>query len=418
MKCLSNSVIVSHPSRVLVSYQSALAMQEAGLLYHYETGFYYKKNNRIWSIVLKVLTKKIAERIERQLLRRNFNSLDLVKTHPLMDILLTALSRFKCSARVFGVALRIRNEYFDATVARSVRSLRPKAVIAYDSSSLKTFKACKKFGALCILDQVVGHIKSGQEILIEESQRHPEFADSYSSEGLDWVVQRCVDEALMADMIFAPSEYVRDTLVVNGVSSSRIKILPYGVDIERFSPVEKHPEEPFRILFVGQISQRKGVKYLLEAFKNLQLEKAELVLMGDVVGGGEGLKSYEGFFKHVKSVPYTELPQHYQSADIFVYPSLHEGSALAIYEAMASGLPVITTYNSGSVVRDAEEGYIVPIRDVEALMEKILLLYQDEDLRYLMSKKARERVEGFTWAQYRLRLGNTVREIISGKVNN
>jgi glycosyltransferase involved in cell wall biosynthesis len=418
MKCLPSSVIVSHPSRVLVSYQSALAMQEAGLLYHYETGFYYKKNNRIWSIVFKVLTKKIAERIERQLLRRSFNSLDLVKTHPLMDIFLTALSRFGCSARIFGTALRIRNEYFDATVARSVRSLRPKAVIAYDSSALKTFKACKKFGALCLLDQVVGHIKSGQEILMEESQRHPEFADSYSNEGLDWVVKRCVDEALMADMIFAPSEYVRDTLIFNGVSSSHIRILPYGVDVERFSPAEKHLEEPFRILFVGQISQRKGVKYLLEAFKNLQLEKAELVLMGDIVGGGEGLKTYEGIFKHIKSVPYSELPQHYQSADIFVYPSLHEGSALAIYEAMASGLPVITTHNSGSVVRDGEEGFILPIRDVEALMEKILLLYQDEDLRYLMGKKARERAEGFTWANYRLRLGDTVRELISRKINN
>jgi glycosyltransferase involved in cell wall biosynthesis len=325
------------------------------------------------------------------------------------------LSRFGCSARIFGAALRIRNEYFDAAVAKSVRSLLPKAVIAYDSSALKTFKACKKFGALCLLDQVVGHIKSGQEILMEESKRHPEFADSYSNEGLDWVVQRCVDEALMADMIFAPSEYVRDTLITNGVSLSRIRVLPYGVEIERFSPIKRHREEPFRILFVGQISQRKGIKYLLEAFKNLSLEKAELVLMGDLIGGGEGLKAYEGIFKHLKSVPYTELPQYYQSADIFVYPSLHEGSALAIYEAMASGLPVITTHNSGSVVRDGEEGFIVPIRDIEALMEKILLLYQDEELRNLMGKKARERAEGFTWAQYRHRLGDAVRELIQEK---
>ena len=418
MKLHSNSVIVSHPSRVLVSYQSALAMQEAGLLCHYETGFFYKKNNRIWSIALKILPKKIAERTERQLLRRSFNQLDLVKTHSLMDIILTLLSRFGCPARFFGTALRIRNEYFDATVARSVGSLHPKAVIAYDSSALKTFKACKKFGALCLLDQVVGHIKSGQEILMEESQKHPEFADSYSNEGLDWVVQRCVDEALMADMIFAPSEYVRDTLITNGVSPSHIRILPYGVDVERFSPVKMEREELLRILFVGQISQRKGIKYLLEAFKNLQLEKAELVLLGDVVGGGEGLKAYEGIFKHIKSVPYAELPQHYQSADIFVYPSLHEGSALAIYEAMASGLPVITTHNSGSVVRDGEEGFIVPIRDVETLMKKILLLYRDDDLRYLMGKKARKRAESFTWAQYRLKLGDTVRELISGKINN
>jgi len=171
-------------------------------------------------------------------------------------------------------------------------------------------------------------------------------------------------------------------------------------------------------LFVGQISQRKGIKYLLEAFKNLRLEKAELVLMGDVIGSGEGLKAYEGIFKHIKSVSYAELPKYYQSADIFVYPSLHEGSALAIYEAMASGLPIITTHNSGSVVRDGEEGFVVPIRDVEALMRKLLLLYQDYCLRNSMGKKARKRAESFSWAQYRFRLAVVLRGLIAEKTKN
>lgn len=417
MKSSANLVIVSHPSRVLVSYQSALAMQQAGLLCHFETGFFYKKN-KAWSIALKILPKVTAERVERHLLRRSFNGLDIVKSHPLMDMILSVISRIGCPVHIWWAIFRIRNEYFDASVARSVRSFRPQAVIAYDTSALNTFKACEHVGALRLLDQVVGHIKFGLEILKEEAQKHPEFADGCLYERLDWALDRCTNEALMADMIFAPSEYVRDTLIGVGVPSSHIRILPYGVDVERFSPGIKLRGEPFRILFVGQISQRKGIKYLLEAFKNLRLEKAELVLMGDVIGSGDGLIPYEGIFKHIKSVPYAELPQYYRSADIFVYPSLHEGSALAIYEAMATGLPIITTHNSGSVVRDGEEGFIVPIRDIEALMEKILRLYQDENLRNSMGEKARIRVENFTWAQYRLRLADTVRGLISGGIND
>ncbi len=90
-------------------------------------------------------------------------------------------------------------------------------------------------------------------------------------------------------------------------------------------------------------------------------------------------KSMKGLFHHVPNVPYHQVHSVYRGADIFVYPSLHEGSALAIGEALASGLPVITTANAGSVVRDGEEGYIVPIRDVEALMDRILTLYLDRE---------------------------------------
>ncbi|MBA7537595.1 D-inositol-3-phosphate glycosyltransferase [subsurface metagenome] len=107
----------------------------------------------------------------------------------------------------------------------------------------------------------------------------------------------------------------------------------------------------------------------------------------------------------------------FQSSDIFIYPSLHEGLAIAIYEVLASGLHVITTPNAGSVVRNGEEGFIVPIRNVQALMEKILLLYKDHDLRKSMSKKTREHAGSFTWITYRQTLGKLFRGFIEGKVS-
>jgi starch synthase len=168
------------------------------------------------------------------------------------------------------------------------------------------------------------------------------------------------------------------------------------------------------VLFVGHLSQRKGIGYLLEAFRSLKLPNAELVLMGGLAGGGQGLAKYRDSFRHVAPVPHAELPEYYQQADIFVLPSLYEGSALVIYEALASGLPVITTPNSGSVVRDGMEGFVVPIRDARAVAEKIARLYEDRALCQATGAQARRRAEEFPWSAYRRRLAEFIRPLVAG----
>lgn len=413
MEKVKRGVVISHPGHVLVAYQAALALQETGLLDYFEASFYYK-DSRFSRILLSMLPKQVAAWIVKQLRRRVQDGLSSrrVRRHPVAEIIFVLFARLPVLNGFAEKIMRMRNEYFDVVVGKTVRRSRPRAVICYDSSALRTFEAAREVGTLCILDQVIGHIKTGEKILSEERQLHPEFADSIPGAAVEWTIERCTREAIVADWVIAASEYVRDSLIMNGVLPSRIVLCPYGVDTDRFRPAVKVDDRPFQILFVGQISQRKGIKYLLEAFKDLRLEKAELVLMGGVGGSGEGLKLYGGLFRHIRHVPYSELPQYYQSADIFVYPSLHEGSALAIYEALASGLPVITTPNSGSVVRDGVDGFIVPIRDIEALKEKILLLYQNKDLRDQMGLQARKRAESFTWQAYRQRLNSLVRNFI------
>lgn len=408
-------VAIAHPGHLLVAYQAALALQEAGLLDRFETGFYFK-NGWLARHILALFPQGLSARLSRQLQRRTHAGLSArrVRTHPLAELIYLLAVKTPFLRRWSGRALQWRNEHFDAIVARLVRRERPRAVICYDSCASKAFEAAEQAGAVRILDQVVGHIGAGVEMLAEERRLHPDFADSIPDDIDTWALRRCSAEALAADRVIAASEYVRDTLVAHGVAPSRIAICPYGVDIERFSPAPRDGERPFRILFVGQLSQRKGIKYLIEAFKALELENAELILMGGVVGSGDYLKPYEGIFTHIRHVPYAELPRYYRMADIFVYPSLHEGSALAIYEALASGLPVIATHNAGSVARDGVDGFIVPIRDIEALKEKILLLYRDKALRENMSIQARMRSESYTWQAYRQRLAGIVRDEIEG----
>ena len=139
------------------------------------------------------------------------------------------------------------------------------------------------------------------------------------------------------------------------------------------------------------------------------------MLVGRYVGSPTAFAAYEGLFRHVAHVPYHEVHRLYADADLFVYPSLHEGSAFATYEALASGLPVIATPNTGSVVRDGVDGFLVPPRDVEALMARIELLYRDPDRRAAMAASARTRAEAFTWTAYRRRLAAVFDGLVSDR---
>ncbi|MGQ0664351.1 MAG: glycosyltransferase family 4 protein, partial [Pseudomonadota bacterium] len=303
-------------------------------------------------------------------------------------------------ARVVGW----RNEIFDRRVASRVRRERPDFVVGHDGSALLAGRAARRIGAIAVLNQVIGHIADGLDILRQEAALSPEFADGQARVPA-WIVERCHSEALEADAILAPSAYVRDTLLGRGVNPARILVLPYGVDVERFRPPpERRRDGVFRILFVGNLAQRKGIKYLLEAVRRLKLKDAELVLVGKLVATPAALAPYRDLFRHVPHVPHADVHALYGSADLFVYPSLHEGSAFATYEALASGLPVIATANTGSVVRDGQEGIIVPLRDPEALARAIERLYRDQDLRAAMARAARARALEFTWAHYRARL--------------
>ena len=408
------SVIVSHPSRVLVSYQCALALQEADLLLHYETGFYFKKFGFIDKLLMKMLPEKYALILTKQLNRRTLAGLTAVKSSPIVDMGVSLAGRMICSPALFQWVLKARNEYFDWRVSRSVKRLIPTAVVAYDSSARTTFKVAKELGVVCILDQVIGDVRSGNLLLEQEARLYPEFAPSSINYQKEWAMQRCVDETNLADLILVPSDYVKETLIENGVAESKIIIVPYGADLPKVtSTTPKKHNSKIRFIFVGHICQRKGIKYLLEAFSRFSNANVELVLVGEIIGEDEGVKKYRDLFTHISSVSYGELAELYYSADVFVIPSLHEGSALVVFEALAAGLPVITTFNTGSIVRDNEEGFIVPICDVDTLFEKMELLSKDSQLRNKMSLKAKERAKLFTWKAYRLKVAQAIKGYLS-----
>jgi alpha-maltose-1-phosphate synthase len=421
MRRADTFVLISHPGAAHFIYELVAAVQRLGFASLFETGYYYSDKG-VLSDLLWLLPRSWRERIERQLKRRQFPDLDerFIQQHARRELAYVATARlFPHRPQLAERMLYRRNRYFDLVVAKRILFARhrPKLVVAHDTSGVVTIRTARSLGAVAVLNQVIGHIVIGDRILREEAERHPEWADSLHAGAPTWLIEQCQSEALEADHILAPSDYVKDTLIEIGVAPERVHILPFGVRLDRFRPPEtpKRSDGKLRLLYVGQISQRKGLKYLLEAVRRLDDPSIELTLVGGMVGSGAGLKPYEGWFRHVPNVPHHEVQRLFQQADLFVYPSLHEGSANAIFEAMATGLPVVTTRNSGSMVREGQEGHIVPIRDPDALASCIAALRDDPTRRAELGENARWRSYDFTWDRYRADLGTLLDRMLEEK---
>jgi glycosyltransferase involved in cell wall biosynthesis len=317
---------------------------------------------------------------------------------------LLRLSLIRAHVRNFDYQLMWRrNAALDAHVPAAVPA--GATVIAQYGGCKQTFKRARVLYGRTVLDHPVARWQYGRELLDEEVRRRPEFADTIDQRGgrLDRRhLERIDAEVELSDMIVVGSKFAAASFA-GVVPADRIKVIPYGVDLAAFAPRSRVTRPgSLKVLFAGQVTQRKGMGYLLDAMRLLDPKRFELEIVGRVRGSGAGLRTYEGLFRHTSAVRPAEMPWVYQRADVLVLPSIVEGSALVVLEAMASGVPVVVTPNAGAdAVRDGVDGFVVPLRSPEAIAERLSTLEADPALRARMGAAARERAQEFGWEAFR-----------------
>ena len=221
--------------------------------------------------------------------------------------------------------------------------------------------------------------------------------------------ERTIDQELAeydsADFIAVPSSFVAATFVGRGVSPVKLLVNPYGVDTRVFAPARSPQPNTTKgaisVLHVGRVCARKGVHYLADTVR--RVPGARLTLVGGVDLDLRRLPGYQHQTTIVGAVPGPQLPHWYRQADVFCLLSVEEGLALVLLQAMAMGLPVIATPNTGAeeLIEDGVHGFIVPARDAGAATARLQQLADDPELRYEMGARARARIaEGFDWAHY------------------
>lgn len=263
-------------------------------------------------------------------------------------------------------------------------------VWGFNGASLDLFRAAKERGKRCVLDQTSYPKRLTAELVRSQLRRWPDW-DRYEDRLLEAQrnaargVVREETEWALADRIVGGSEFVREGLIAMGVPAAKIHVVPYGVDPNSYSAVghtmkeitSDKPGQPLRVLFAGKVGVWKGAPDLLEALGYLPSGCVEARLVGRIDLHVDKLSKLPSAVEFLGAVPRARMAELYRWADVFVCPSISEGSAGVTYEALMSGLPVIATPNAGAPVRDNVDGMLVPIRDAQALATA-LKRYLDE----------------------------------------
>ena len=231
--------------------------------------------------------------------------------------------------------------------------------------------------------------------------------ESGSAAFLDYnaYVARLENESFkLADLIIAPSRFVADELQLAGIDEEKIRIVEFGVAMpalrENFPLKEK---ENLDYCFVGNVNIRKGVAELLDVWSDEGFAQDRLHLCGRVFPEIKALLSSR-HLPNVRTPGFMRPMDYLQGCDVFVLPSWFEGSAKAVFEAMACGLPVITTRSSGSIVRDGIDGFVIEAGDRKTLLEKMQWMKQNPDRRREMGLAARNHVAQYSWNRYAQRI--------------
>jgi len=302
------------------------------------------------------------------------------------------------------------SDLFDRRAAKIVSEC--DLFIGWSSFSLRTLRRAKELGAITIIQRGSSHIIYQRDILKREYKKLGLAPDLPA----DKIIEKELQEYEEADYIEVPSSFARRTFREKGFPASRIIQGGRGVDLSLFRPIAKE-DNIFRIIYAGQISIQKGIHYLLQAFSELRLSRAELWLIGGISDLMKPfLKKYAGNYTWLGNKPEKELYRFYSQGSVFVIPTLQEGLAMVQVQAMACGLPVISTTNSGGedIIEEGKEGFIIPVCDLDALKERLIYLYKNQEICREMGGAAREKAKDkFSWDDYGEFIFEKYRRILS-----
>ena len=402
-------ILLSHPLGNEFVRQALIAFDHAGILEEFWTAISWNPK----SPINRALPQSLRELFER----RSFPESVRSRTHSLPGreaVRLLAGAAGVSSAHetgAFSIDAVFRG--LDRKVAERLRKVNKlKAVYAYEDGALESFRAARDLNLNRLYDLPIGYWRVGQRIFAEEVQREPEWASTLTGT-LDSAdkLSRKDQELRLATRVIVASTFTKQTLA-ESPCTARIDIVPYGAPPSLPGELTK-PSGKIKVLFAGSLGQRKGLSYLLAAVEKLKTA-ADLTLLGRKVADCAPLETAVQKYRWLPSLPHADMLREMKSHDVLVLPSLFEGFGLVILEAMAQGTPVIATDHTAGpdVIENGVNGFIVPIRSIDAIAEKLELLAINSELLMSMKQAAQLKAQSLGWAGYRERLVEVAREVM------
>lgn len=386
-----------------------------GVFHHFELAHQLRRYN----CLATVYSTYPWRRLQREGLPHSY-----VETFPWIHGGLAGLARFGLYPSPWTEHLDYWNALaFDAWITR--RMAQPgaecDALIAISGAALKAGRLLQARGGKYICDRGSTHARYQWRLLSQEHQHWGAPLDIYDPRD----TEREERQYAQADCIAVPSSFAARSFVEEGIPADKMRVIPYGVRLDAFRPVASPAADSFDVLFVGQVSLRKGVPYLLQAFAQLRHPRKRLRIVGPMFPHMKILLSRPPLsqlmteqVEIVGAISRQQLVSYLSTSHVMVLPSLEEGLALVQGESMACGCPVLATPNTGSedLFSDGVEGFIVPPRDVEALTARLQQLADNPAMQRQMSAAALDRVQHLGgWNDYGDRWVQVLRTVCENK---
>ena len=403
------AVLMSHPTGNQNVRNALRSLVEQDMLAEFWTTVAWNPQSK-WN-------RALPSSLRDQLARRAFAEAprERVKCVPWREMIRlgarsSPLESLLCSGeRPFSIIGMYRQ--FDRRVARRLREIGVDAVYAHEGGALHTFRQAKRLGIAALYELPSSLWYWEHELLSAEKERNPAFAGILPTLTDSPLHREEKDEELLlADIVFVPSQHVRSTLA-GVVPDEKIRVISYGAPpVRQRMRISYDSSRPLKVLFAGSLNQRKGIGYLLDAI-DLLGSQVELTLVGKRFAANPRVDEACSHWRWFETLPHSGVMDLMQEADVLVLPSLAEGCALVVLEALACGLPVIVTPNTGSLefVRDGCEGFVVPICRADAIADRLNTLNRDRELLAAMSHNAQMTAAMQSWEVYRETWAETVR---------
>lgn len=398
-------LLVSHPTGNANLREVIRAFDESGILAEFETCIASDRNSK--------LLKLLPASVRNEFLRREFPvDTSKIKTYAFRELLRLGLSRFglthftRHEAGAFSVDSVYRS--FDKAVSNRLRSLAKlkdvQAVYAYEDGALHTFEAAKSLELPCYYDLPIGYWRSARELLGVAGEKSPEWASTLSGfRDSAEKLKRKDTELAMADHIFVASSFTRKSLELYPGNLPPISVVPYGFppvcEKREYTPLENRP---LKMLFVGGLSQRKGIANVLEAAEMMG-DRVELTIVGRKPQlPCEPLERGLAKCRYIPSLSHAEVLAQMRAADVLVFPSLFEGFGLVITESMSQGTPVITTNRTcgPEFIEHNENGWIVKADDTRGLTAQLDDILANSERIPEVGERARKTAMERPWSAY------------------
>ena len=290
---------------------------------------------------------------------------------------------------------------------------RRDAFFGFTTGSLEAIELLKRRGIFTLVDQIDA-ARLQEEVVRAERRKYPGW-----EEDMDPVPKaywdRLAAEWYAADAVLVNSDWSKSALLREDVPERKIVVVPLAYDAE-VAPVRRpRPRAgPLTVLWLGTVNLCKGIPYLLEAARLLEAAAVQFVVVGPIRISMDAVRSAPANVRFVGRVQRAHAEAWYRAADVFVHPTLSDGFGITQLEAMAHGLPVVTTPRCGKVVTPGVDGLVVPPADAGALAEALAGLLAGESLVAEMSRCAVETARSFTRAMYAKRLDNELALLFRG----